>query len=463
MPIVPLLMRRLLPAAALVLAAGCAPPVHSASTPPLVKGKSLRILPLGDSITRGSQFGNYRRSLQALLARTGYAATFVGESTESSLSYSGADPEQTFNPFQPVHEGYGGFRIEQIAGDGPATDDGGVTYPGLTKMLAADRPDAVLLMLGTNDVNQGFDPGGPGYGGGTGFAADAAGRLDSLLSRLAAAAPKATVVLAAITPLGDSGKEPQVQAYNALVPQVAAAHRRQGQNVLFVDMSAALTTGDLISDGVHPNTVGYDKMARVWYKALTGQAAPPLPVSAPPPSYGPGSVAAKNLFGPADTVTASNIFNGSAFAPGSLVDGTPKAFVFGDSSKEIVAISGFHGAVARLRFFDAPAYGGRTPVSVTLYYSPSVQASLLPSDYTKLGTYPLPVSPANPDVYPTPTQPAEHPDPSEPAPQPDRTISFVDLDGLHLPATAETVLLDFSKPHGDGDGLSEIQAYGPSR
>ena len=34
---------------------------------------------------------------------------------------------------------------------------------------------------------------------------------------------------------------------------------------------------DLSPDGVHPGTLGYDKMARVWYAALTGQTPPPLP------------------------------------------------------------------------------------------------------------------------------------------------------------------------------------------
>ena len=62
-------------------------------------------------------------------------------------------------------------------------------------------------MLGTNDVNQAFDPGGPGYGGGTGFAADAAGRLNALIDRLYAENPALTLVVAAITPLADPAKE----------------------------------------------------------------------------------------------------------------------------------------------------------------------------------------------------------------------------------------------------------------
>jgi hypothetical protein len=51
---------------------------------------------LGDSITRGSGsgYGNYRRPLQALLARSGYRFRFVGGSTEQSFNYHGSDPSR---------------------------------------------------------------------------------------------------------------------------------------------------------------------------------------------------------------------------------------------------------------------------------------------------------------------------------------------------------------------------------
>ncbi len=418
-------------------------------------------MPLGDSITRGSQYGNYRHPLQALLARGGYTALFVGESTEQSSSYHGADPEQIFTPFQPDHEGYGGFRIDQIASDSPATDDGGVTYPGLSHALAVDKPDVVLMMLGTNDVKpfaDGLvDPGGPGYGGGTGFAADGAMRLDKLVDRLYDGRPGLTLVLATVTPLANPAKEASVAAYDALIPQVVAAHRKLGQNILLADMHATLTTGDLCPDGVHPGTVGYDKMARTWYAALTGQAAPPLPAVASS-SFGPGVLGQPNVFSPAAHALVSNAFAGGAFTGAALIDRTPKAFVFGDARAERVGISGFQSAIDRLRFFDTPSYTGRTPAAVTVYYSASAQSSLRPQDYTRVGTFPLPVAG---DTYETKTSPPAYPVASEPASHPAAVIGFCDLDGLHIPPGTRSILLDFSKRSGDGDGLSEIQAFAP--
>ncbi|MDQ2687818.1 MAG: hypothetical protein M3Y28_08130, partial [Armatimonadota bacterium] len=214
-----------------------------------------------------------------------------------------------------------------------------------------------------------------------------------------------------------------------------------------------LSTADLSGDGIHPTTLGYDKMARVWFTALTGRAAPPLPKV---PTESPGQLGAHNVFVPSDTVMASGAFAGGAFTAAHLTDGTSKAFVFGDAAQERVSISGFHGPIGRLRLFDTPSYTGRTPHQVTIYASSAKQTSLEPGRYAKIGTFPLPTTG---DAYPTPTVPPVHPSQSEPAVRPDAMVSYVDLSGLPLPAGTQSVLLDFSKSGGDGDGLSEIQAF----
>jgi hypothetical protein len=315
----------------------------------------------------------------------------------------------------------------------------------------------ILLMLGTHDVNQGYDPGGPGYRGRQGFAADAAQRLDVLVCRLLKARPGLILVISAIIPLGEPAKDAKARAYDAFIPLIAAAHRKLGQEVRVADMYAALTPRDLSPDGVHPGTLGYDKMARVLYRALTGDTPPPLP-AAPVPSHGPGRLAERNVFSAGTSVAVSNSFASAAHSGGNLVDGTRRAFVFGDAAAERVALGGFHGPISRLRFFDAPSYTGRTPASVTIYYSASTRPSLETGDYTKLGTFPLPVVG---DEYENPTRPPEHPDAGEPASHPGATIGFCDLDGLSIPADAQSLLLDFSKGGGDADGLKEIQAFRP--
>jgi len=212
---------------------------------------------------------------------------------------------------------------------------------------------------------------------------------------------------------------------------------------------------DLSPDGVHPGTIGYDKIARAWYQVVTGLTPPPLP-SAAKAASDPGRLDERNVFSSSDTVTVSSTFAGSPLPGPRLVDGTPKAFVFGSPSSERVAISGFHGQIGRLRFFDTPSYTGRTPGHVTVYASPAPHGSLKPGDYSRIGDYPLPTVG---NAYENQTSPAAHPDAADPASHPAATIGFYDLNGLHIPPGTQSLLLDFSKSSGDGDGLSEIQAF----
>lgn len=458
--------RCLLPVIVLLLT-GCSSHARPAvAAPPSSQRRELRLMPLGDSITRGSGYGNYRRALQALLAQAHRSYQFVGTSTEQSFSYHGQDPEQNFTPYQPDHEGYGSIRIDQVAGNSPWTDDGGVVYPGLSQILAHDRPDVILLMLGTNDVLQNYDPPGePGYDGQHGFAADAAGRLDILLNRLFQWRQSLTVVVAAIPPLQDPAKDALARAYNAWLPRIVTAHRHLHQNISFVSMHRSLTLSQLSPDGIHPRTVGYDQMARVWDQALTGRPAPPLP-RLPPPAAGPGQIGEKNIFSHSVHVVVSNTLT-PAFSGTNLVDRTNHAFVFADIHNEWVSLSGFHSAIGCLRFFDTPSYTGRTPGQVTIYYSTTDRTSLNPHDYIKRGRFTLPTlggypPPAVGDLYENPTVPPDHPNPTELKSQPSAVIDFDDLEQLALPPNTRSLLLDFSKSNNYGDGLTEIQAFPPA-
>ena len=66
---------------------------------------SVRIMPLGDSITFGvggvGGFGGYRGTLYSKLVNQGYSVNFVGTQTANS----GSIPD-------PNHEGHGGWRID---------------------------------------------------------------------------------------------------------------------------------------------------------------------------------------------------------------------------------------------------------------------------------------------------------------------------------------------------------------
>ncbi|MFG2044699.1 AbfB domain-containing protein [Dactylosporangium sp. NPDC048998] len=189
----------------------------------------VRILPLGDSITDGFNVpGGYRINLWRALADAGHPVDFVGSQFNGPADLPDHD-----------HEGHPGWRIDQVDANAAG-------------WVATTAPRSVLVHLGTNDVVQNYDLAG------------APARLSALIDHVRAAAPAADVFVASIIPLSDPAREANANAFNATIPGIVAG---KGARVHFVDMHAALGTGDL-ADGVHPTRAGYDKMAARWAAAL---------------------------------------------------------------------------------------------------------------------------------------------------------------------------------------------------
>ncbi|MEU4155209.1 ricin-type beta-trefoil lectin domain protein [Actinoplanes sp. NPDC026670] len=188
-----------------------------------------RVMPLGDSITEGTQIpGGYRTGLWQRLVAGGYRTDFVGSQFNGPAALGDHD-----------HQGHPGWRIDQIDAN-------------ITGWLRATTPRTVLLHIGTNDILQNYNVSG------------APNRLSTLIDRITTTAPSADVFVATIIPLANSGQENAARTFNAAIPGIVQS---KGSRVHLVDMHAALTTADLI-DGVHPTANGYDKMAATWYSAL---------------------------------------------------------------------------------------------------------------------------------------------------------------------------------------------------
>jgi lysophospholipase L1-like esterase len=222
--------RRKLAAVALTTALtvlGLAAPAHAAES-----NGGTRVMPLGDSITEGTQVpGGYRIGLWQRMAGAGYRVDLVGTQYNGPAALGDHD-----------HEGHPGWRIDQI----DATISG---------WLSSTGPRTVLLHIGTNDVLQNYNLGG------------APNRLSALIDRITAGAPSADVFVATIIPLANQNQEAAARTFNATIPGIVQSKVNAGKRVHLVDMHAALSTADLI-DGVHPTATGYDKMAAAWYTAL---------------------------------------------------------------------------------------------------------------------------------------------------------------------------------------------------
>lgn len=208
-------------------------------------GTACKILPFGDSITRGaksSDDGGYRSPLFKLIVAGKQKATFVGSAAHGPTTVSG----QTF---PRSHEGHAGWTID------PGFNQISSSYSGISKLVPSPaldgKPDIILLMIGTNDL----------------FARETdkmATRLEALLDKIALNAPRSLIVLAQITPRGTN--DPNLTAYNAKIPSIIKAHAAKGQHIIGVDMSKLPVS--LLADGTHPNDKGYAYMADIWYAAI---------------------------------------------------------------------------------------------------------------------------------------------------------------------------------------------------
>jgi lysophospholipase L1-like esterase len=197
--------------------------------------RPLTVMPLGDSITDGLDgTGGYRSDLWQDFRADNRYVDFVGSQTAGPALLGDQN-----------HEGHPGWRIDQI--DAQAT-----------AWLHTYLPDTVLLHIGTNDILQGY------------ALAEAPTRLSTLLDHITAAVPDAEVYVATIVPFANVADESRGQAYNAELADVVRAKASAAPHVHLLDMHAALTAADLLSDGVHPSNGGYSKMAARWYGSLYG-------------------------------------------------------------------------------------------------------------------------------------------------------------------------------------------------
>ena len=227
--------------------------------------KPLRILPLGDSITRGSYLaqqdgkatglphplsGGWRKALQDKLRAAGIAYDFVGELRYAAFGRDGV----VDSTFDPDHHGLAGFSNARILTGGivPTPPDvlaalgvKEIKVPGIADVLNKHQPDIILLMSGAN-----------------GFDAPARDRLIRTIGDTSAAHLFVATILAQKAPRAGWEK---VDAYNASLPAIVAAQKTAGKRITLVDMHAAITTDDLLPDGVHPNQMGMDKVAATWF------------------------------------------------------------------------------------------------------------------------------------------------------------------------------------------------------
>jgi lysophospholipase L1-like esterase len=211
------------------------PTITPVTPTPTVSGTpvTLKIMPLGDSITDGFTVeGAYRIKLWSNLVTNGYSVDFVGSLSNGPASLGDKN-----------HEGHSGWRIDQIDAN-------------INAWMDSYKPQIVLLHIGTNDIAQNYD------------LSNAPNRVGTLIDKICAKLPGGgKLYVAKIIPLSTADWNQKVNSFNLQVAAIVQTKANQGKPVYSVDMYSALTTADL-ADGVHPNLTGYNKMGDVWFSAI---------------------------------------------------------------------------------------------------------------------------------------------------------------------------------------------------
>lgn len=242
----------------------------------LTKGRNVKVMPLGDSITLGKNdgVGGYRKILYEWLIANGYAINYVGK---QNIPGNPRYPATCSDGSIPWHEGYGSIRTDMVLSGGVVERQ---TAPPLATTLDHFKPDVVLLMIGTNDILQNRE------------VDTLPDRLGKIIDTIYTSNPKTIVLVASVCPIGgwtNVAREKLATAYNAAIPGIVAKQQALGHQIAFVDIHAAMSVkGALGGDMVHPSSTGYALMAQAWYKALTGEEAPAIadpknPLMLPPP------------------------------------------------------------------------------------------------------------------------------------------------------------------------------------
>lgn len=206
-----------------------------------------RILCLGDSITEGnSTMVVYKGPLYDKLTAAGYRFEYVG-------SKSSAYTSPTYGSLTLKHEGYSGKNCTEIAG-----------FFTTNSLL---YPAEIVIIHSAHNLNI------------AGAVLDAAGEAAivatvenatrSMIQTARNTQPAVKTLLAKVITSGKLPKYSYIPAVNMRLGEIAAELNTAAQPVIIVDQAASFDwTTDTITDKVHPNAAGGEKMALKFFDAL---------------------------------------------------------------------------------------------------------------------------------------------------------------------------------------------------
>jgi lysophospholipase L1-like esterase len=216
-------------------------------------------MPLGDSITNFC----YPQDLSGTLTANGKTNfTFVGTQTANQGGCG------TPSVGSVKTEGHGGYFVTYLMTDSPPQSGKGKLSELQT--WAAQKPDVVLLEMGTNDVWSNIS------------ASNITNAYGFVVDQFRAQNPAVIFLVAQITPMHPSATccEPGVEALNTAIPVWATGKSTAASPVFVVNVWAAIDqtayqpNSTLTADGVHPAPAAARLMANAWYAGLVAHGIP---------------------------------------------------------------------------------------------------------------------------------------------------------------------------------------------
>ena len=226
-------------------------------------GATVRIMPLGDSITMGYNSGaipnnndyyvSYRKALWDELITAAFDVDFVGSLNSGSQEFGSLGPAD--------HEGHPGWTDDQLLSG--RTDQ--LAAGKLINWLLDHQPDVVLLHIGTNSLQSTTDD------------------IEAILDEIDYYGEDVWVILSRIINRSCSTSKPPCSesstttTFNNNVEAMAQSRIvNYRDKIVIVDMEndtgidyKIYPAGDMFDD-LHPFETGYSKMAGLWFGALEG-------------------------------------------------------------------------------------------------------------------------------------------------------------------------------------------------
>lgn len=206
--------------------------------PVLTYGQTIRIMPLGNSVTHGQHgsnpIGGYRDDLAYLLLDEGINFDFVGTLHDGTNFY-------------PMHEGHSGWSARRIKHH-------------ILEYLMPTQPDIVMIHLGTNDINGGE------------IAGATEDQIEIIVDTIHTYDPEIIVLLATIIPRKDS-LDSEHDALRGLIWNLVQNKIKAGYPIYYCGVNELFKARSnwrsvYMTDLLHPNNDGYNVIARVFYKSL---------------------------------------------------------------------------------------------------------------------------------------------------------------------------------------------------